>query len=63
MNPDANRPASDDQHAKGADAIEDLSDAITSADADQVKGGFNPQPEPPRLFDPRVLISAKYLKQ
>jgi hypothetical protein len=32
------------------DAIEDLSaESITSKDAEQVKGGFNPQPDPPKV--------------
>ena len=62
MTPEANNPANDKAQIQGADAIEDLSSAITSDDASQVKGGFDPQPDPPRILDP-IQISAKFLKQ
>jgi hypothetical protein len=43
-------PASADQQATQPDAIEDLSsESITAKDAEQVKGGFNPQPDPPKV--------------
>jgi hypothetical protein len=61
MTPDANTPANDDQQIQRADAIEDLSSEITAAAATQVKGGFDPQPDPPRLFDP-PQIAAKIVK-
>jgi hypothetical protein len=43
-------PSIANQQSAQPDAIEDLSsDSITSADAEQVKGGFNPQPDPPKV--------------
>jgi hypothetical protein len=42
--------------------IEDLGHSISADDADQVKGGFDPQPDPPSRLDPRQ-ISAKYFQQ
>jgi hypothetical protein len=62
MIPESINPADDDQQYRHADPFEDLGNAITVGDATQVKGGgFDPQPEPPRLLDPRQ-ISAKFLK-
>lgn len=47
------------------DTIEDLtSDQILIGDAQQVKGGFNPQPDPPRIaHDISHQIAAKFVKQ
>ena len=42
---DANR--NDDLHSEQIEQIEDLS--ADAAQAEQVKGGFDPQPDPPRL--------------
>ncbi len=61
MNPNANDSANDDQHTHDADPIGDLGNAITIGDATQVMGGFDPQPDPPRVFDPGK-ISSKIIK-
>lgn len=44
-----------DKTAAGSDPIQDLDDATVVDDADRVKGGFNPQPDPPKIrgFDPQ----------
>jgi hypothetical protein len=60
MTPDANDLTNDDQHDHD-DPIGDLGNAITIGDATQVKGGFDPQPDPPRVFDPGK-ISSKIIK-
>ena len=50
MTRDNSDPSMSDRPSAQADAIEDLSpDALTSKDAEQVKGGFNPQPDPPKV--------------
>ena len=49
-------PDEKDKKATGSDPIQDLDDAnVGSSDADAVKGGFNPQPDPPKIrgFDPQ----------
>jgi hypothetical protein len=61
MKPDANDSANDDQQDHGVEPFEDLGKAITVGDATQVKGGFDPQPDPPRVFDPGK-ISSKIIK-
>ena len=43
---DANR--NDDLQNEQAEQVEDLS--AEARDAEQVKGGFDPQPDPPRLW-------------
>jgi hypothetical protein len=45
-----------------AHPIEDLAAVIGEDDANQVKGGFDPQPDPPRLLDP-IQISTRFIKQ
>jgi len=62
MNPESNNPENEDPQIERTDAIEDLSNAIRGDDASQVKGGFDPQPDPPRILDP-IQISAKIIKQ
>ena len=43
-------PSNADNQSAQPDAIEDLStESLTSNDAEQVKGGFNPQPDPPKV--------------
>jgi hypothetical protein len=52
-----------DQQATQPDAIEDLStESITSKDAEQVKGGFNPQPDPPKVAVDVSQIAARTVK-
>lgn len=50
MSNDESRETKPDQKAAPkSDAIPDLTDAkVSEKDADQVKGGLNPQPLPPR---------------
>ena len=46
----------DDANEKKADQISDLDSDINADAAEKVKGGFNPQPDPPaviRGFDPQ----------
>ena len=62
MNPESNNPENEDPQIERTDAIEDLSSAISGDDASKVKGGFDPQPDPPRILDP-IQISAKIIKQ
>jgi len=62
MSPEANNPANDEPQIQRADEIEDLSSAIDSEDASHVKGGFDPQPDPPRILNP-IQISEKFIKQ
>ncbi len=48
--------ADDSSIRKDPKLIEDIeSKDVTAADADGVKGGFNPQPDPPKIrgFDPQ----------
>ena len=52
-----------DIDATNAESIQDLTDAqVADADAAKVKGGFNPQPDPPgdtlRSVDPYAVPSA-----
>ena len=44
-----------EKNAAEADAIMDLDANVDAADAKKVKGGFNPQPDPPKIrgFDPQ----------
>ena len=58
MSLDKNASPNDDASAgKKPEPIEDLNDAtVKDSDAARVKGGFNPQPDPPgkiRGFDPQ----------
>ena len=62
MSPDANNPASGAEQIERDGIVEDLSSEIGSDDASKVKGGFDPQPDPPRLLDP-IQISAKFIRQ
>ncbi|MEO8334966.1 MAG: hypothetical protein ABI664_08340 [bacterium] len=47
----------DDKNEKtdASEPIQDLDETVGAADADSVKGGFNPQPDPPKIrgFDPQ----------
>jgi hypothetical protein len=53
-----------DQQSTQYDAIQDLSgESLTIEDAAQVKGGFNPQPDPPRVPLEVSQISAKFSKK
>lgn len=65
MQSDNAKTSSADQQARPSESIQDLS-AITSDDADRVKGGFDPQPEPPRTLDPRLdpgqIAAKKFVK-
>jgi hypothetical protein len=61
MTPNSDDPVHDDHDVHDADPIGDLGNAITIGDATQVKGGFDPQPDPPRVFNPGV-ISSKVIK-
>lgn len=59
MSPDnTSKSNSGDQNAKKPESFQDLDDANVAADNDgSVKGGFNPQPDPPgviRGFEPHV---------
>jgi hypothetical protein len=57
------REYSSEEQSIKPDKIEDLADEqVTSADAEQVKGGFNPQPDPPKVAVDPVSINAKYVK-
>jgi hypothetical protein len=49
MSPDDNTNANaEEQKTKKSDTFQDLSAAkVSGKDADKVKGGFNPQPDPP----------------
>ncbi len=64
MTPDKYDRSMADQQATQPDAIEDLStESITSKDAEQVKGGFNPQPDPPKVQQVDVSqIAARAVK-
>ena len=44
-----------EKNAAQSDAIQDLDANVDATDAKNVKGGFNPQPDPPRIrsFDPQ----------
>jgi len=56
-------PSMTNQQSAQPDAIEDLdSDALTSKDAAQVKGGFNPQPDPPKVLVDLSEIATRVLK-
>ncbi len=48
-------PDDKNKSADGSDPIQDLDENVGAADADSVKGGFNPQPDPPKIrgFDPQ----------
>ncbi len=49
-------PDEKDKKEGGSDPIQDLDENVGADAADTVKGGFNPQPEPPgriRGFDPQ----------
>jgi hypothetical protein len=52
-----------DQQSTQPEAIQDLSsESITSKDAEQVKGGFNPQPDPPKVAVDVSQIAARAVK-
>jgi hypothetical protein len=54
-------PSIADQQA--TQPIEDLStESITSKDAEQVKGGFNPQPDPPKVAVDLSEIAIRVVK-
>jgi hypothetical protein len=48
-------PDEKDEKPATADPMQDLDENVGAADADSVKGGFNPQPDPPKIrgFDPQ----------
>jgi hypothetical protein len=53
----------DEQQPTQTEAIEDLSaEPITSRDAEQVKGGFNPQPDPPKVAVDISQVAARMVK-
>jgi hypothetical protein len=53
MRPTVNIRRIDDEPVERVDQIEDLADRAKEVrDAEQVKGGFDPQPDPPKLFIP-----------
>ena len=63
MTRDNSDPSMTDQQSAQPDAIEDLStDALTSKDAEQVKGGFNPQPDPPKVLVDLSEIATRVFK-
>jgi hypothetical protein len=56
MTPDDNKANENEKRAAPSDQIQDLGDDIGADAAEKVKGGFNPQPDPPaviRGFDPQ----------
>ena len=56
-------PSNADQQSAQPEAIEDLStEALTSKDAEQVKGGFNPQPDPPKVAVDLSDVAIRVLK-
>jgi hypothetical protein len=56
MTPDDNNRSNEKEKGAQPDPIQDLDNDVAADDADAVKGGFNPQPEPPgtiRGFNPQ----------
>jgi hypothetical protein len=63
MTRDNSDKSSADQQSAQPDQIEDLSpESLSGADAEQVKGGFNPQPDPPKVALDISQISTIALK-